>query len=118
MPNSSQCDEALNRLGSTGSQALTLLLKIVCAYWLLIQLVAVTIIAPWIYHTPTYREVVQDPEWAIEPIWFTFFQMWSAFSNLGMSLVDESMVPFQQAYVLILVMCVLILAGNTAYPIL
>lgn len=32
-----------------------------------------------------------------------------------MSLVDQSMVPFQRAYVMVMVMAFLILAGNTCF---
>lgn len=47
--------------------------------------------------------------------WFSAFQVVSAYTNTGMSLVDQSMIPFQTAYPLIFVMVILILAGNTAY---
>jgi Trk-type K+ transport system membrane component len=46
---------------------------------------------------------------------FSAFQVVSAYTNAGMSLVDQSMVPFQRAYLLIFVMMFLILAGNTAF---
>lgn len=46
---------------------------------------------------------------------FSIFQVVSAYTNTGMSLSDESMVPFQQAYPVILVMVFLVLAGNTAF---
>lgn len=39
----------------------------------------------------------------------------SAYTNAGMSLVDQSMVPFQRAYPMIFAMIFLILAGNTAF---
>lgn len=34
---------------------------------------------------------------------FAIFQSVSAFSNTGMSLVDQSMIPFQTAYLMIIV---------------
>ena len=37
---------------------------------------------------------------------FAIFQSVSAFSNTGMSLVDTSMIPFQEAYLMVLVSCV------------
>jgi len=46
---------------------------------------------------------------------FSLFQVVSAYTNTGMSLVDQSMVPFQQAYPMIIFMILLILAGNTAF---
>ena len=46
---------------------------------------------------------------------FALFQTVSSYTNTGMSLVDQSMIPFQTAYLMIFVMAFLILAGNTAF---
>ena len=46
---------------------------------------------------------------------FAAFQVVSAYTNAGMSLVDQSMVPFQEAYVMIIFLIIPILAGNTAF---
>lgn len=46
---------------------------------------------------------------------FSIFQVVSAYTNAGMSLVDQSMVPFQRAYPMIFAMTFVILAGNTAF---
>ena len=51
----------------------------------------------------------------ILPYRFTLFQVASAFTNAGFSLVDQSMVPFQQAYLMIVGLVFLIIAGNTGY---
>ncbi|KAG2055487.1 TrkH-domain-containing protein [Suillus hirtellus] len=46
---------------------------------------------------------------------FSLFQVVSAYTNAGTSLVDQSMVPFQTAYPMIFFMIFCILAGNTAF---
>jgi Trk-type K+ transport system membrane component len=46
---------------------------------------------------------------------FSLFQVVSAYTNTGMSLEDQSMVPFQKAYPMIFSQAFLILAGNTAF---
>lgn len=46
---------------------------------------------------------------------YSMFQVVSSYTNTGMSLVDQSMIPFQTAYPMIVVMIFLILAGNTAF---
>ena len=46
---------------------------------------------------------------------FSLFQVVSAYTNTGMSLVDQSMIPFQTAYLMIIFMIFLIMAGNTAF---
>ena len=53
----------------------------------------------------------------VPPIWFSIFQVTSAIGNVGFSLVDQSMVPFIEAYPLIFAMALLVAAGNTAYPV-
>ncbi|KAK1579707.1 cation transport protein-domain-containing protein [Colletotrichum navitas] len=50
------------------------------------------------------------------PWWAGIFFAVSAFNNSGMSLLDANMVPFQQAYFVLIAMGLLILAGNTTYP--
>jgi len=46
---------------------------------------------------------------------FSAFQVVSAYTNSGMSLVDQSMIPFRTAYLMIVAMIFLILAGNTCF---
>lgn len=49
--------------------------------------------------------------------WYAAFNVVSAYSNSGLSLLDESMTLFQTTYGWIFTLCFLILAGNTALPI-
>jgi Trk-type K+ transport system membrane component len=46
---------------------------------------------------------------------FSAYQVVSAYTNTGASLVDTSMVPFQTAYTMVIVVCFLVLAGNTSF---
>ncbi|KAF5000096.1 hypothetical protein FGRMN_2030 [Fusarium graminum] len=55
---------------------------------------------------------------AVNPWWCGIFLSSSAFNNAGMSLLDANMAVFQDAYFVLIVVGVLILAGNTAYPLL
>jgi Trk-type K+ transport system membrane component len=51
------------------------------------------------------------------PWWTGIFLCISAFNNTGLSLIDVNMVPFQGSYYVVITTGLLILAGNTAYPI-
>lgn len=51
------------------------------------------------------------------PWWAGIFYSVSAFNNGGFSLVDDSVIPFQSDYFVLFVIGLLILAGNTAYPV-
>lgn len=61
-----------------------LLFRIVVGYWLLSQLLAVLVLAPWISQTRKYLEVLEDDSVDLNSTWFVFFQVFSAFSNNGM----------------------------------
>jgi len=71
-------------LGGVEYRALTLLLKLVAGYYFVGQLLAVLVLAPWLSHSGTYRPTFENPAWAVNPTWFVFFNVWSAFSNNGM----------------------------------
>ncbi|GAA6010211.1 hypothetical protein JCM11491_005393 [Sporobolomyces phaffii] len=110
--------EQQEELGGVEYRALSLLLKIVVGYWFGLQLLAIATVAPWLTHSTTYRPVFEPANSRhINPTWFSFFLSISAFGNNGMSVVDNSMVDFQQAYWLLLVTGILVLGGNTALPV-
>ncbi|RDX49309.1 hypothetical protein OH76DRAFT_1403887 [Lentinus brumalis] len=111
--------EQLEELGGVEYRALTALLWIVAGYHLGLQLLAFIVIAPYMSISRWHSDFVPPAlHRAVPSTWFSAFQVVSSYTNTGMSLVDTSMVPFQQAYPMIAFMIILILAGNTAFPIL
>ncbi|KAJ3572113.1 hypothetical protein NP233_g3294 [Leucocoprinus birnbaumii] len=110
--------EQLEELGGVEYRALNALLWLVAGYFVGLQLICLTIIGPYI-STSRWSSAFEVPN-LVRPLasgWFALFQVSSAFTNTGSSLVDQSMVPFQQAYVMVVFMILLILGGNCAYPI-
>ncbi|CED82456.1 -domain-containing protein [Phaffia rhodozyma] len=108
--------DQLEELGGVEYRALKVLLWIIPCYYVGVQLLGWVII--WPYVNSKFRDVFSDPtiqKQDVEIGWFSAFQVVSAFSNTGMSLVDTSMVPFQTGYIMIVYLIFLILAGNTAY---
>lgn len=88
-------------------------------YWVALPVMGATIISPYIAAGNRYDHVFNDPpQRHVRIPWFAFFQCTSAFSNTGVSLIDLSMVPFQRAYLMSVVLALLILFGNTCFPIL
>jgi hypothetical protein len=69
-------------------------------YYICFQLFAFIIAGPYIA-AKNYQDVFRAQFRYVPEYWFSAFQVVSAFSNTGMSLCDQSMVPFQNAYVLI-----------------
>ena len=109
-------EEELEELGGVEYRALKALLWIVGAYHILLQLFALIVIWPYISQS-RWRSAFQEPALHryVAPGWFSLFQVVSAYTNTGLSLVDQSMIPFQMAYPMIIFTAFLILAGNTAF---
>jgi len=111
-------EEQLEELGGVEFRALNALLWIVGIYHVCVQFLGFTIIAPYISSNKWKNNFLPpQQQQRVVPAWFSLFQVVSAYTNAGMSLVDQSMVPFQRAYPMIFVMIFMILAGNTAFPV-
>ena len=110
-------DDQLEELGGAEYRALKILTLILICYYFLFQLIGLTIIAPYINLIPRFKSVVVDQVNHLNPVWFTAFNTVSAYSNTGMSLVDTSLQNFQDAYGMYLPIAILILIGNTCFPI-
>ena len=100
------------RLGGVEYKAVTLLAIIVPIYFVLWQLLGSLGLGAYIanYRADT---TLQN---GLNPWWVGAFNAVSAFNNSGMSLLDANMVAFQDAIYILITMGLLILAGNTAYP--
>jgi potassium uptake Trk family protein len=100
-------------LGGVEYKALLWLSWIVPLYLVLWQLLGALGCAAWVaYNRPGTARAN-----GLNPWWVGAFNAVSAFNNSGMSLLDANMVAFQTSYYLLLTMGLLILAGNTCYPI-
>ncbi|ROV91525.1 hypothetical protein VMCG_09462 [Cytospora schulzeri] len=105
--------EEREHLGGCEYRALKVLSVIVPLYFFLWQFLGCISLGAWIaYNKP---EAATDN--GVNPWWAGIFFGASAFNNSGMSLLDANVIPFQTSYFVLLVMGVMILAGNTAYPI-
>lgn len=101
------------KLGGVEYKALLWLSWIVPLYLVLWQLLGALGCAAWVaYNRPGTARAN-----GLNPWWVGAFNAVSAFNNSGMSLLDANMVAFQTSYYLLLTMGLLILAGNTCYPI-
>ncbi|PFH45965.1 hypothetical protein AMATHDRAFT_8427 [Amanita thiersii Skay4041] len=110
-------DEELEKIGGQEYRALRFLSYLIPVYFVVVQLVAFLIFGPWISVTKTYDEVFQAQPRLVNKTWFSVFQVMSAYTGGGISLVDQGMVPFQRAYIMIFPLMFAILAGNHAMPI-
>ncbi|EOO02380.1 putative cation transporter protein [Phaeoacremonium minimum UCRPA7] len=104
--------EEREHLGGCEYRALKVLAVIVPLYFFLWQLLGCVGLGAWM----AYNQPNTARENGINPWWLGIFNGVSAFNNSGMSLLDANMIPFQKAYYVLITMGLMILAGNTAYP--
>lgn len=100
------------RLGGVEYKAVTLLAIIVPVYFVLWQLLGSLGLGAYIANSRADTTLQNG----LNPWWVGAFNAVSAFNNSGMSLLDANMVAFQDSVYILLTMGLLILAGNTAYP--
>lgn len=106
-------DKEREKLGGYEYRAVSLLAWLVPVYFLTFQMLGCLGCAAWvaINRADTARRN------GLNAWWVGAFNAVSAFNNSGMSLLDANMTAFQTGYYLLLTMGLLILAGNTCYPI-
>ncbi|KAA8575909.1 hypothetical protein EYC84_006074 [Monilinia fructicola] len=99
-------------LGGVEYRAISFLAWLVPAYFILWQVLGGIGLGAYM----AYNKSNVALENGINPWWLGLFNAISAFNNSGMSLLDSNMIPFQTSIYTLLTMGLLILAGNTAYP--
>ncbi|KAI1173604.1 TrkH-domain-containing protein [Nemania sp. FL0916] len=105
--------EEREKLGGTEYRALRLLSVLVPIYFVSWQFLGSIALGAWIA-TNQPQPALDN---AISPWWNGIFNGVSAFNNSGMSVLDLNMIPYGSSYFVLIVMGAMILAGNTAYPI-
>ncbi|KAI1407608.1 TrkH-domain-containing protein [Hypoxylon sp. FL1857] len=105
--------EERDELGGTEYRALKLLSVVVPLYFFLWQFLGCISLGAWIANNLPQPALDNG----ISPWWNGIFNGVSAFNNSGMSVLDANMIPYGSAYFVLIVMGVMILAGNTAYPV-
>jgi len=104
--------EERERLGGYEYRSLKMLAVVVPLYGFLWQFLGAVALGAWIANNSPQTATSNG----VGAWWSGIFYAVSAFNNNGMSLIDLNMIPFQQAYFILITMSLLILAGNTAYP--
>ncbi|KAH7327123.1 cation transport protein-domain-containing protein [Rhexocercosporidium sp. MPI-PUGE-AT-0058] len=104
--------EEREHLGGVEYRAITLLGWVVPVYFVLWQVLGC--IGLGAYMKMNKEEVIRAN--GINPWWLGIFNGVSAFNNSGMSLLDANLIPFQTSIYTLVTMGMMVLAGNTAYP--
>lgn len=101
------------KIGGVEYRAVTYLAVIVPLYFVLWQILGCIGLGAYVASKRASATEVN----AENPWWVGAFNAVSAFNNSGMSLLDANMVAFQTSEYMLITMGLLILAGNTCYPV-
>ncbi|CAG8981274.1 hypothetical protein HYALB_00003872 [Hymenoscyphus albidus] len=104
--------EEREHLGGVEYRAITLLAYVIPMYWALWQALGCVGLGAYMAHNKADVIGING----VNPWWLGIFNGASAFNNSGMSLLDANMIPFQTSVYALMTMGIMILAGNTAYP--
>lgn len=91
------------------------ILLLVPFYFLLFEFSAFLMLIVYFAANPNARRILTDAQ--VNFAWFSLFQSVSAFNNAGFGLLPANLVPFDRDPFVLLIHSVLILAGNTGYPV-
>jgi Trk-type K+ transport system membrane component len=96
-------------------RALTIIQRTALSIYFGTQLVAAISLGAYFHSVPSRRKLCDDRN--VNPWFFGAFLTVSAFCNVGISLFPDNMIPLHDDYFTLIICSILILVGNTAYPI-
>lgn len=108
--------EQRNELGGVEYRAIKLLCIILLIYYIGWHICCAVMMIPWACLRKHYNTLLKAQH--ISPVWWAIFTSMSSFCDLGVTLTAESMMPFQNAVYVLIVLMWFIIIGNTGFPIL
>ncbi|KAL8691907.1 MAG: hypothetical protein Q9218_002953 [Villophora microphyllina] len=101
------------RLGGIEYRTLEILIVIVPLYFIAWQFLGAIGMGAWVANNA--RNLTEEN--GLNPWWVGAFNAVTGFNNSGMMLLDANMVAFQSSRYMLLTVGILILAGNTCFPV-
>jgi len=97
-------------------QLLTWLLPAYAVFWLLFIIVVMT---PFVSHTNAGNVIRTSQPGNLNPAWWSIFVSVSAYTNCGLNLLNQNMIPLSNNYLILIFIFtgMVILTGNTLYPV-
>jgi potassium uptake Trk family protein len=107
--------EQREELGGIEYRSLRTLALVLLGYFWGFQLFALACLLPFILHQNYYGQIVED--FGVSRTWWGFWTANVAFMDVGFTLTPNSMMSFVTSEFVLMVMCVLIIIGNTGFPV-
>lgn len=101
-------------LGGTEYRALKTLFFILLGYFVAFHVFGIVAVFCVVFKHPQYRRAIDTI--GVSKTWWAVFTAGSAFNDVGFTLTPDSMASFNKAPLVLLVMTVLIVLGNTGFP--
>ncbi|EIN11405.1 TrkH-domain-containing protein [Punctularia strigosozonata HHB-11173 SS5] len=110
-------DEQIEEVGGVEYTALTILSWLVPAFFVVTQLICFIVFYAYLKTVHTYDSVFDSQPRQVPIAWFSFFQVLSAYTGGGLSLVDAGMGVFLPAFPLVIILGFLIIVANILMPV-
>ncbi|KAM3498918.1 hypothetical protein MY10362_007794 [Beauveria mimosiformis] len=107
--------EQREELGGIEYRSLRTLAFVLLGYFWGFQLFGLVTLLPFILHNDHYGRVVEGN--GISRIWWGFFTPNVSFMDVGFTLTPDSMNSFVKSEYVLMIMCFLIILGNTGFPV-
>ncbi len=107
--------EQREELGGIEYRSLRTLALVLLGYFWGFQIFGLTCLLPYILHQDHYGRIVESD--AISRTWWGFWTANVSFMDVGFTLTPDSMISFVTSEFVLMVMCVLIILGNTGFPV-
>ncbi|KAK3185417.1 low affinity potassium transporter [Lecanicillium sp. MT-2017a] len=107
--------EQREELGGIEYRSLRTLALVLLGYFWGFQLFALACLLPFILHQNYYGRIVEEA--GVSRTWWGFWTANVAFMDVGFTLTPNSMISFVTSEFVLMVMCVLIIIGNTGFPV-
>ncbi|KAI1268681.1 cation transport protein-domain-containing protein [Xylariaceae sp. FL1019] len=109
-------EEQREELGGIEYRSLKTLALVLTIYFWGYSILGIITLVPWILHNNGHYKSILKAD-GINPAWWGFWTANSAFMDLGFTLTPDSMSSFNSAIFPLLIMSVLIILGNTGFPV-
>jgi len=109
--------EQEQELGGVEFRALRLLTWLLPAYAVFWLAFIVIVMTPYVSHTNAGNVIRTSQPGNLNPAWWSIFASVSAYSNCGLSLLNDNMIPLNNNYLILIFTGMVTLAGNTLYPV-
>ncbi|TQV99494.1 trk family potassium uptake protein [Cordyceps javanica] len=107
--------EQREELGGIEYRSLRTLAFVLLGYFWGFQLFGLVTLLPFILHNNYYGNIVEGN--GISRIWWGFFTPNVSFMDVGFTLTPDSMNSFVKSEYVLMIMCFLIILGNTGFPV-